>query len=94
MKHDELLLYTDYLLRLAMSKCDTQSDAEDLVQDTMLSALDYIMRGNQIEYPKTWLTNVLMNRFNTNLRKKYRQPYVVSYESLSAEVIDDGDNGT
>lgn len=91
MKHDELLLYTDYLLRLAMSKCDTQSDAEDLVQDTMLAALNYIMKGNEIEYPKTWLANVLMNRYNTNLRKKYRQPYVVSYESLSVDVMDDED---
>lgn len=89
LKQDELLLYADYLLRLAMSKCNTQSDAEDLLQDTLLAALNYLKKGGEIEYPKTWLANTMMNRFYTSLRKKYRQPSVVSYENLSVDLMDD-----
>ena len=59
MTNDEIIQYYDYLIRLATSKCNSQSDAEDLVGDTMLAAFAYIHRGGVIEHPKTWLTNTL-----------------------------------
>ena len=46
--------YYDDLIRLAVSKCGSQTDAEDLVGDTMLAAFSYMNRGGTIEYPKTW----------------------------------------
>ena len=70
MTNDEIIQYYDYLIRLATSKCNSQSDAEDLVGDTMLAAFAYIHRGGVIEHPKTWLTNTLYHKHNDNLRKK------------------------
>lgn len=77
MTNDEIIQYYDYLMRLATSKCNSQTDAEDLVSDTMLAAFAYIHRGGSIEYPKTWLTNTLYHKYNDNLRKKYRAPVIV-----------------
>ncbi len=74
MIHDEIIQYYDYLIRLAVSKTNSRTDAEDLVGDTMLAAFAYMHRGGTIEYPKTWLTNTLYHKYNDNLRKKYRTP--------------------
>jgi len=77
MSNDEIIGYYDYLMRLAISKCGSQTDAEDLVGDTMLAAFAFISRGETIEHPKTWLTNTLYHKHNDNLRKKYRMPVTV-----------------
>ncbi len=81
MTNDEIIQYYDYLMRLATSKCDSQTDAEDLVGDTMLAAFAYMRRGGTIEYPKTWLTNTLYHKYNDNLRKKYRAPVTVCLDA-------------
>ena len=78
MTNDEIIQYYDYLMRLAASKCSSQTDAEDLVGDTMLAAYAYLHRGDTIEYPKTWLANTLCHKYNDSLRKKYRTPVTVS----------------
>ena len=90
MTNDEIIQYYDYLIRLATSKCNSQSDAEDLVGDTMLAAFAYMHRGGVIEHPKTWLTNTLCHKHNDNLRKKYRSPVTVCLDE-SAEVAEDED---
>ncbi len=77
MKHHEIIKHYDYLMRLATSKCNSQTDAEDLVGDTMLSAFAYIHSGKTIEHPKTWLANTLYHKHNDNLRKQYRSPITV-----------------
>ena len=77
MKSNDIIEYYDYLMRLAMLKCNSQADAEDLVGDTMLAAFSYIRSGKTIEYPKTWLTNTLYHKYNDTLRKKYRAPVTV-----------------
>ena len=84
MKNDEIIQYYDYLMRLAISKCALQTDAEDLVSDTMLAAFAYIHKGGRIEHPKTWLTNTLYHKHNDNLRKKYRTPVTVSLDESVA----------
>ena len=90
MTNEEIIQYYDYLIRLATSKCNSQSDAEDLVGDTMLAAFAYMHRGGVIEHPKTWLTNTLCHKHNDNLRKKYRSPVTVCLDE-SAEVAEDED---
>lgn len=77
MTNDEIIQYYDYLMRLAASKCNSQADAEDLVEDTMLAAFAYIYRGGTIEHPQTWLATTLYHKHNDNLRKKYRSPITV-----------------
>ena len=80
MTNNEIIRYYDYLMRLATSKCGSQTDAEDLVGDTMLAAFAYIHNGGIIEHPKTWLANTLFYKHNSNLRKKYRAPVTVCLE--------------
>lgn len=80
MNKDEIIRYYDDLMRLAVSKCGSQTDAEDLVGDTMLAAFSYISNGGMIEYPKTWLANTLCHKYNDSLRKKYRAPTTVNFE--------------
>ncbi len=91
MKNDEVIQYYDYLMRLAVSKCNSQTDAEDLVGEVMLAAFAYIHKGGTIEHPKTWFTNTLFYKHNSNLRKKYRAPVTVCLEDAMniAEEEDD-----
>ena len=89
MNKDEIIRYYDDLMRLAVSKCGSQTDAEDLVGDTMLAAFSYINKGGRIEHPKTWLANTLCHKYNDSLRKKYRAPTTVNFEDafeIPAEV--------
>ncbi len=62
MKNDEIIQYYDYLMRLAVSKCNSRADAEDLVGDTMLAAFACIHNGGKIDYPKTWLSNTFYHK--------------------------------
>ena len=80
MNKDEIIRYYDDLMRLAVSKCGSQTDAEDLVGDTMLAAFSYINKGGRIEHPKTWLANTLCHKYSDSLRKKYRAPTTVNFE--------------
>lgn len=88
MKKDDLLKHYGYLIRLAGSKLSSQQDADDLVSETYLAAFACLKRGGTIEYPKTWLANTLMNKLNSQLRKKYRLSTVsinALGDTLSAE---------
>ncbi len=77
MKNNDIIEYYDYLMQLAILKCGSQADAEDLVGDTMLAAYTYIRGGKTIEHHKTWLANTLLHKHNNRLRKKYRSPVTV-----------------
>lgn len=87
MKKDELLNYFDDLTGLARSKCTSETDAEDLVSDTLVAALTYLERGGEILYPKTWLANTLMHKYNSALRKKYGSPEII-YCDVFSEMSD------
>lgn len=92
MLSDEIIKYYDYLMRLAVAKCGSRSDAEDLVGETVLAALAFLHGGGVIEYPKTWLTNTLYHKFNDGLRRKYRRPVTVCLDDINglSEDFDDG----
>ena len=89
-EHDDILACYDDLLRLALSKCGHQQDAEDLVSETILAAYAYIHRGGSITFPRTWLANTLMHKYNSALRKKYHTPVSVSPDALF-DMADDSD---
>lgn len=82
MNTDAILQYYDDLMRLAVSKCGSQTDAEDFVGDTMLAAFSYMKKGGVIEHPKTWLANTLCHKYHDNLRKKYRAPITVNFDDV------------
>lgn len=80
---DRILEYYDYIRRLAETRV---SDADDLVSETFLAAYSFLSRGGVIEHPKTWLSNTFFHKLNDSLRRKYRQPTIVS---LDDEPVDD-----
>lgn len=91
MTNEDIIQYYDYLIRLAISKRNSQNDSEDLVGDTMLATFAYMHRGGIIEHPKTWLTNILYHKHNDNLRKKYRAPVTVCLDE-SIKVVEEQDD--
>ncbi len=62
--------YGDYLYSIALLKTNNKEVAEDLVQDTFLSAIkaSQNFRGDSSE--KTWLTSILKNKIIDFYRKK------------------------
>ena len=76
MTKNELTEYADFLLKAAMSKCCNLSDAQDLVQETLLTALTAIDRGIVMNEPRSWLSTVLNRKYYDMLRQKYRKPTV------------------
>lgn len=73
---NEITKHVEYLFALALKKCGDVNDAEDLTQETLLAAFQYINRGGNISNMKYWLTSVLSNKWNDTLRKKYQLPLV------------------
>lgn len=86
---NELIKYADCLLKSAVYKTGNISDAEDIVQETLLAALIHIEKGGEIENIKKWLFAVLNRKFNDFLRRKYRKPAVCI--DVVCEQADDSD---
>lgn len=66
----------EFLLSKAIAKCETLEDAQDLTQETLLSAFLYLEKGGIIENPRAWLTTVMNRKYYDLLRKKYQLPTV------------------
>lgn len=75
MDKEDLIGYAEDLLKAAMYRLDG-TDAEDLVQETMLAALLAIEQGREIANPQAWLLGVLNRKYYDFLRQKYRRPTV------------------
>ena len=88
MKH-EIQKEIPNLLSAALAKCGALADAEDLVQETLLAALEYLAHGGVIEEPSRFLHTVLNRRFYDMLRRKYRLPTVSIGEGF--DIMDDED---
>ena len=76
MNQNKLTEYADLLMKVAMSKCDNLEDAKDLVQETLLAALNSIHKGKEISDLKNWLMTVLNHKYYDLLRSKYRKPTI------------------
>jgi len=63
-------LYGDYLFSLAMLKTGNKELAEDLVQETFLSAIKAKESFKGISNERTWLTVILKNKITDHHRKK------------------------
>ncbi len=66
----------EYLLSVALSKCGDLTVAQDLVQDTVLSALVYLKKGGVIENVRAFLSTLLNRKHYDTLRRKYKLPTV------------------
>lgn len=75
---NHLFDYGEYLLNLALGKTNNFEQAEDLVSETLISAIVALENGTKIDNPKTYLSGILNHKFNDFLRSKYSKP-VISY---------------
>jgi RNA polymerase sigma-70 factor (ECF subfamily) len=86
--HDEICQHRDYLIRFARRRLGDAALAEDMVQDTLLAAIQGIDRFEAKASLRTWLTGILQRRIADGLRRRAREP---RYAHETVEVGDDGD---
>ncbi|MBQ2953486.1 MAG: sigma-70 family RNA polymerase sigma factor [Clostridia bacterium] len=73
MIHETLTSHMDWLFRQALHLCGSTDEAEELTQETLLSALSSAAEPKD---PQAWLATVLRRRHADMLRRKYRLPTV------------------
>ena len=64
--------YGDYLYRFALARVFDRTAAEDVVQDTFVSALHSMKNFRRHSSEKTWLTSILKHKILDHFRRKYR----------------------
>lgn len=81
----EAMPHIDSLMRTARRMTKSETDAEDLVQETMLKAYRFFDKFEEGTNCKAWLFKIMTNIFINNYRSKAKAP-----QSLTFEDIDDG----
>ena len=81
--------YGDRLLRSAFLLCGSESDAEDLVQETFLQAIRSAHRFGARSTLYTWLHAILLNLSRHHHRERKRLVY--DDEAAEREVVDSGE---
>ena len=66
----------------ALQMTHSASDAEDLVQETILRAFTRFDSFRADGSPRAWLHTIMRNLFINTYRKKNREPRMVSFDSL------------
>lgn len=85
----DLQQYRPYLLRYALLQLRNQELAEDVVQETLLAALEGRARFAGDSSPKTWLTGILKHKIIDAIRRKSReQPLAAGEDGADAETVD------
>ena len=79
----------EYVLSAAIKKCGDLHDAEDLTQETILSALIYLEKGGIIDNPRMFLSVLLNRKYYDSLRRKYRIPTVSIGDDF--DIVDESD---
>jgi len=80
----EAMIHIDALMRTARRMTKSDSDAEDLVQETMLKAYRFFDRFEEGTNCKAWLFKIMTNIFINNYRSQSKAP-----QSLTFDDIDD-----
>lgn len=70
---EEILEQIPGLRAYARVLCRSAPDAEDLVQDTLLRAIEYADSFRPGSNLRAWLFTIMRNRFYTNCRKNARE---------------------
>jgi RNA polymerase sigma-70 factor (ECF subfamily) len=81
----EAMVHVDALMRTAWRMTKNETDAEDLVQETMLKSYRFFDKFEEGTNCKAWLFKIMTNIFINNYRSKSKAP-----QSLAFEDIDDG----
>ncbi len=94
----EALVHLDVLYRVALRLTANPSDADDLVQETMLKAYRAWDQYEQGTNAKAWLLTILRHAFINEYRRRTRHPETVDVDSIEpfavfSEVQDDDPQG-
>lgn len=87
--------YGDYLYRYAISRVRNEATAEDLVQETFLSALKALSSFEERSSIRTWLTSILKNKIIDYFRKSPREVAIEednSIEDFADRFFDKGEH--
>ena len=80
MTDNQIQKETEYLLSAAIQKCGNLADAQDITQETILSALVYLSKGGTVTNMRAFLTTLMNRKYYDLLRRKYRIPTVFCEE--------------
>ncbi|MBA2331010.1 MAG: sigma-70 family RNA polymerase sigma factor [Flavisolibacter sp.] len=81
-------LYTPDLYKYAISKVSDAVAAEDIVQNTFLSAFESFDNFQRKSQPKTWLFSILKHKVADFYRQKYKQIEYMPVKDPSDELFD------
>ncbi|MFH5773178.1 sigma-70 family RNA polymerase sigma factor [Paracoccus broussonetiae] len=70
---DDVLCHIPALRAYSRALCRNRSDAEDLVQETLLRAIEHADSYRPGTNMRAWLFTIMRNRFFTNCRKAARE---------------------
>lgn len=76
----QINVYRSYLLRVAMLQLRNSEVAEDVVQDTLLAALQGASGFSGRSSIKTWLTGILKHKIVDVIRRKTREPAFAAFD--------------
>ena len=82
--------YSPMLLRAALTRTATPTDAEDAVQDVFLRLLDKRPRFRDGEHEKAWLLRATLNRASDLRRKRRDDVPLEESANAAAEAVDHG----
>lgn len=82
--------YGDYLFRFAMMRTNNQKLSEDLIQDTLLSAIKAYENFDQRSSQRTWLISILKNKIIDHYRKTSRRQEVDIDETFETDYREQG----
>ncbi|HEX6983307.1 MAG TPA: sigma-70 family RNA polymerase sigma factor [Balneolaceae bacterium] len=80
---DEIIPQLDAMYNFALRLTSDPSDAEDLVQDTIVKAFRFFNSYEKGTNAKAWLFRILKNSYINNYRKKSKQPNQVDYDEVA-----------
>lgn len=81
---EEIVPHLDAMYNFALRLTSDPSDAEDLVQDTIVKAYRFFSSYEKGTNAKAWLFRILKNSYINNYRKQSKQPNQVDYDEVSS----------
>src|SRR5919107_2152870 len=85
---EEALPHLDALYRVALRLTADPSQAEDLVQDTMLKAYRSWRQYQPGTNAKGWLMTILRNTFINDYRRRKHEPVAMDLEAVEPHALD------
>ncbi|HYX08731.1 MAG TPA: sigma-70 family RNA polymerase sigma factor [Bacteroidales bacterium] len=80
---EEIIPHLDAMYNFALRLTSDPSDAEDLVQDTIVKAFRFFSSYEKGTNAKAWLFRILKNSYINNYRKQSKQPNQVDYDEVA-----------